>query len=37
MKCIACGFRIPGKDTRLIDGHNVLHVICYECGYEWVE
>lgn len=35
--CAKCGFRPPWKDTMYIEEHEVTHVICYNCGNEWVE
>jgi len=32
-----CGWHIPVKDTVWIESQEVLHVICYSCGKEWVE
>ena len=35
--CEKCGFRPRWSDTNMIPEHGVTHVICYECGHEWVE
>lgn len=32
-----CGWHVPVKDTAWITSEEVLHVICYNCGKEWVE
>ena len=32
-----CGYAPKAADCAWIDDHDVLHVICYECGKEWVE
>lgn len=35
-QCI-CG-RIAGRhDIFYVEDYDVIHVICYECGHEWVE
>jgi len=35
--CELCGYRPRAKDAHWIDEWEVLHVICYDCGHEWVE
>ncbi len=37
MKCEHCGYRPRVADTIFIEEHQVFHVICYDCGKEWVE
>lgn len=32
-----CGYRPRVEDCRWIQQHEVLHVICYQCGSEWVQ
>jgi predicted SprT family Zn-dependent metalloprotease len=32
-----CGWHIPIKDVAWIAVQEVTHVICYNCGKEWVE
>lgn len=34
--CEKCGYYPRRKDRHVIDEVGV-HVICYKCGYEWVE
>ena len=33
--CTRCGSKIHSKMK--IDDHDVFHVICYGCSFEWVE
>lgn len=35
--CDDCGYRPKWSDTKFIPEHKVTHVICYNCGTEWVE
>ncbi len=35
--CPYCGIRIWNKDKSFVTDHNVWHVICYECGKEFIE
>ena len=46
--CDRCGYRPRRSDAQVVevsipgqDGeeelHKVVHVICYDCGHEWVE
>lgn len=37
MQCDKCGYRPRLADSHYIVEHKVLHVICYDCGNEWVE
>lgn len=32
-----CGWHIPITDVAWIAEHGVTHVVCYNCGKEWVE
>lgn len=32
-----CGYRPRRTDTHWIADYQVLHVICYNCGKEWVQ
>ena len=32
-----CGWNIPIKDVAWIAVQGVTHVVCYNCGKEWVE
>lgn len=32
-----CGYKPRVSDTNWIPEHEVTHVICYNCGKEWVE
>ena len=33
----SCGYHPRAQDVLWIEDHKVFHVICYECGREWVE
>lgn len=35
-KC-ACGYSPRQSDKFWIEEYQVMHVICYSCGHEWVE
>ncbi len=35
--CSQCGYRPRSTDKMYIEEHDVTHVICYQCGREWVE
>jgi hypothetical protein len=37
LRTCKCGWHIPVKDTAYIESEDVVHVICYQCGEEWVE
>lgn len=37
MICEKCSYRPRREDVAQIIDYNVLHVRCYNCGYEWVE
>ena len=44
MTCDKCGYHPRESDKHTIvmnDGteysYDIIHVICYQCGYEWVE
>lgn len=32
-----CGYRIRSTDRHEVMDYDVIHVICYQCGKEWVE
>ena len=36
-KCPSCGYKIRNKDKMFVTDHNVWHVICYDCGMEFIE
>lgn len=36
MTC-SCGYRPRREDVHFIEEHQVIHVICYGCGKEWIE
>lgn len=35
-KCL-CGYMTRKKDAFWVDTYAVWHIICYQCGCEWVE
>ena len=35
--CEHCGYRIRATDRHEVMDYDVVHVICYQCGTEWVE
>lgn len=34
--CPSCGYKVKRKDEFYIIEHGVWHLICYNCGDEWV-
>lgn len=32
-----CGYKIRNKDKMFVTDHKVWHVICYNCGMEFIE
>jgi len=37
MNACECGYHPRESDSLWIPEYKVLHVVCYECGAEWVE
>lgn len=31
-----CGYHVRRADTFYVDTYDVYHLICYNCGHEWV-
>ena len=36
-QCPSCGYKIRDKDKMFVTDHKVWHIICYECGMEFIE
>jgi DNA-directed RNA polymerase subunit RPC12/RpoP len=36
-ECPGCGYRPRAEDMFEVVDYQVMHVICYRCGHEWVE
>lgn len=35
-KCPACGYVVKQKDVMFVIDQDVIHMICYACGHEWI-
>lgn len=35
--CPRCGYRPQKRDRSFIEEYDVWHIVCYNCGKEWVE
>ena len=35
--CPDCGYHPQKRDRSYIEDYDVWHVVCYNCGKEWVE
>ena len=36
-QCPTCGYRTQKRDRHWVPEYGVVHVVCYNCGKEWVE